>query len=187
MTVQYLFPCFFDKQDCKVDKNKLLTYVYKHIDSGINVSNVGGYQSFDIDITDENLQELVSLIKTNANNLCEELKVKNQIKISSMWFNVNKKGNYNNAHSHSGFISGIFYLKTNQKSGKITFRHPSQLHPYFMKDVKVEQYHPAIANEWFFDPSDCEMYLFPSYLEHYVLPNQSEEDRVSFAFNIDII
>lgn len=188
MSLQYIFPCFFSiVKDCQIDSDALIKYAYENLDSGIRVSNVGGHQSYNINLNDPTVKKLSSTIENNVLNLCNELKVKSKTKISSMWYNINKKGNYNNAHSHSGFISGIFYVKTNSDSGNITFRHPAQLHPYFMKNVVVEEYHPAIANEWFFQPEDNDLFLFPSYLEHYVLPNNSDEDRISFAFNIDIV
>ena len=188
MTIQYLFPCFFDlEKNCNIDNKPLVDYAYKNVCSSVNVSNVGGYQSANLNLDDTNLNPLCTLVETKSLNLCKNLNIKNKIKITSMWFNINKKGNYNQAHAHSGFISGVFYVKTNPNSGQIVFRHPSQLHPYFMKDIEVNEYHPSIANEWFFDPADCDLYLFPSYLEHYVLPNNTDEDRISFAFNIDIL
>ena len=30
------------------------------------------------------------------------------------------------------------------------------------------------------------IYMFPSWIEHYVEPNRSDEDRISMAFNIGV-
>ena len=36
-------------------------------------------------------------------------------------------------------------------------------------------------------PKEGSMLVFPSYLEHMVKPNESDEDRISVSFNLDII
>jgi uncharacterized protein (TIGR02466 family) len=35
-------------------------------------------------------------------------------------------------------------------------------------------------------PEEGRMYVFPSWLEHGVEPNQSERDRISLSFNVQV-
>ena len=187
MKAQYLFPCFFGESNIALDNNSLLDFCYSlDHDSGHTVSNVGGFQSGNLNLNDSNLQELVRGIYNSSNALLLDLQIQNKIVLTDLWCNINRTNCYNNAHSHAAFISGVYYLQTNENSGDIVFRHPSPLHPYFMKDIDVKFYHPTIANEWAFSPKSGDLYLFPSYLEHYVLPNRSDSDRISFAFNLNL-
>jgi hypothetical protein len=62
--------------------------------------------------------------------------------------------------------SGVLYLKVPSNSGDIVFMDPLQLNHY--KKVNVKQ---------------KDILLFNDIIPHYVEPNQSNEDRISIAFN----
>jgi hypothetical protein len=38
----------------------------------------------------------------------------------------------------------------------------------------------------YFTPSEGQIILFPSYLEHFVLPNRSAGDRISMSFDLTL-
>ena len=80
-----------------------------------------------------------------------------------VWFNVNGPGAHHNWHSHGGAsIVGVFYISTPQDSGNIEFKDGSSIQPY-----------PGL------------LLIFSAGIEHRVQPNQSTQDRVSMAFNIN--
>jgi len=108
--------------------------------------------------------------------------VNEKIKFSDYWININKKHSYNLPHTHpSCFLSCVLYLKTSENCGNIVFKNPTLSLHYPMND-KNENF---FATYWF-KPFDGLMLVFPSYLEHYVEPNQDEVERISMAINFKL-
>jgi len=104
-----------------------------------------------------------------------------------MWININGKGHYNTLHNHPGCImSGIFWVKAPENCGKLGFQNPhsfaeSRLIESADVDVKKRlNYHYAFE----FAPQEGILVMFPSHLMHLVEPNESDEDRISIAFNL---
>jgi uncharacterized protein (TIGR02466 family) len=78
-------------------------------------------------------------------------------------------------------LSGVYYLNVPRDSGEIVFRDPrpgANHAPYrlFKDDGDSEA----------FMPTEGLVILFPSYLEHFVLPNRSDGDRISMSFNLTL-
>ena len=77
----------------------------------LKVSNVGGYQGHDFDN-----QDFINAVVSNIPRL-ENKPLSNERVYS--WVNINKKGDYNNRHTHLDteiFLSGIYYVKVPGKS-----------------------------------------------------------------------
>ncbi len=99
------------------------------------------------------------------------------------WANYNLPGDYNRKHHHSDTIfllSGVVYLKVPPNSGRISFHDPRGSVVESIADYKYYGYEPEV----FIDPEPGMVVYFPSWLEHEVEKNESDEDRVSIAFNI---
>ena len=91
-----------------------------------------------------------------------------------MWAMVNTKYNYNAHHIHEGIISGVFYLQVPEDSGRLILCNPavrSHSHPIRNKDYPIQ-------------PERLALILFPTWLEHYVEPSKSDQQRVAISFNI---
>ena len=103
--------------------------------------------------------------------------------ITDMWSNILKPNETHSPHTHSNnLVSGVFYLQSNDDSPAITFIDPrpqtSVLQPLqkeYTKDNSTMYYYPAKVNR---------MVLFPSWLQHYVPKNNSNNNRISIAFNV---
>lgn len=102
------------------------------------------------------------------------------------WINVNPQNAFNAPHAHSGFhLSGCYYVRVPEPSadwsGALEFLSPlgaTAAESEFGK--KMLDMNISIA------PQAGRVVLFPSYLRHWVLPNQEDEDRVSIAFNVRV-
>jgi hypothetical protein len=82
--------------------------------------------------------------------------------IDSWWFNANTAGEYTGWHSHSRWARvGVLYVQV--PSGDIEFRQGGAY--------------------WTESPRPGDLLVFPGDLEHRVLPNSSEQVRISIAFN----
>lgn len=99
------------------------------------------------------------------------------------WMNSNPPGGYNAPHTHPGaHWSGVYYVSQpdveSGTSGMIEFLDPRTDLPHW-RLLKA----PAFSMKKKFRPAVGEMVLFPSYLVHWVYPNETDEERVSIAFN----
>ena len=135
-------------------------------------SNRGGFQSEDNLHTHGIFQEFNSSILS----VCQSILPDKQIYLQSMWANVNEQHHFNLPHVHEGVLSGVFYCKIPEDSGKLVLMDPA-----------IRSTAHLIGNKNFFiEPKPLALIIFPSWLEHYVEPNKSEELRVSISFNIGI-
>jgi len=103
------------------------------------------------------------------------------------WTNVSEKGAFNTPHAHGEFLwSGVYYVSmpetTVPKSGMLEFIDPRR------GAAVGGNLRPAIFSPKFqIKPRSGLMLIFPSYLLHWVYPNQEESARVSLAFNAKIV
>lgn len=101
------------------------------------------------------------------------------------WVNVNPPGAHNVPHDHPGsFWSGCYYVKNDKASddpsaGAITFI-DARTAPAGQPLVKA----PAMKALHTVHPQPGALLFFPSSLKHLVSPNESNEDRVTMAFNV---
>ncbi len=102
--------------------------------------------------------------------------------IESMWLNVNRKGACNQVHIHEGSLTGIFYVQTDEKTGGIGFCDPrirATMADNFSKSITEsinKGYHPTPGMGL----------IFPTWVEHYTQINESDKERISISFNIDV-
>jgi len=141
-------------------------------------SNRGGWQSR------KNLFEDIEL-----SGLCEEIwnvciqlwPVINGIQFKHMWAAINKINNWNVIHSHgANQLSGGYYLRVPENSGKIVFRDPAAMRinsfTNFLHEGELYKYQPR----------EHDLIMWPAYLDHFVEPSESDEDRIMVSFNLDI-
>lgn len=103
-----------------------------------------------------------------------------------MFLNSFKEGSAHAKHLHSQCsISGIYYLQTPPGSSPITF-YPHQTYREFF-DFLYAVKDPA---NWYnmsstkYDPYPGLLMIWPGWLWHEVVPNQSQEPRTSIVFNL---
>ena len=136
-------------------------------------SNFGGWHSPDDLHTHGIFQEFCDNIISQVNEVSSTY-TRAALKFLNMWAVVNDKYCYNANHVHNGLISGVFYLKVPENSGNLILKDPAvraHNHPIRNKDFSVK-------------PEELSLILFPSWLEHYVEPNKSDEQRIAISFNI---
>jgi len=84
-------------------------------------------------------------------------------------------------------ISGVYYIESDETSSPIIFNKP-----YFFTNLFHETIKPTFKNKnnnqynldyYGFKPKTGDLYLFPSWLEHTVPPQEIDKERWSLAFN----
>jgi len=103
----------------------------------------------------------------------------NELKIDNSWVNIQNKNSILKKHSHpDSIISGVVYLKTDEKSSKIYFHNfnPYRTFVDFKKDTEFN------SENYFFKPQTGDLILFPSWLMHSSDKNKSSS-RIVLSFN----
>lgn len=80
-----------------------------------------------------------------------------------IWMNFTYKGDDNPLHNHAGSLSGIIYVK-NPDNEPTNF--------------------PAL--NYVHDPKEGEILLFPSHLQHSVDTKETDSERITVSFNLDV-
>ena len=194
MTVTPIFPTLihhFDVSSFQEIKSSLIDFCYqerKRNPIGVSISNRGGWQSDLFYYNADNI--LVSLIKEEIvayfqdNNIW---KSGTTMKFSTAWININKRRDFNRSHHHAdSTLSGVFWIKTSEKCGKILFDSPNS----FEQGTEMKCYNEEIKNsvnlfeDYSYIPTEGRMLIFPSHLLHLVEINESRQDRISSSFNL---
>lgn len=153
-----------------------------------NISTKGGsnwlssdtFNTFNVyDISkDKKFKELNDLIFDTVVNFSKELGYKKQIKLTSSWFNIYKKYNYQEFHHHNPNVFSCIYTLTNpDKNCKIVFKRP--FIDNYEDDFKSETTSSLVA----YNSVPGELIIFRSYLEHTVTQYKGTSPRITFAYN----
>jgi len=166
------------------------SYNLKNNNKGRISTNINSWQSDDLNLNDPIFFELKNEIIKNCNILHKELSLKNIYThiIQNIWINVHPNGGGNVPHVHNESIfSGVFYIKNAKNSGRLVFTHPAANHSYHLNEPVIEKWTNKNSGICYQIPQVSKMVIFPSWANHYVEPNTSNEDRISIAFNTKLI
>lgn len=187
----FLIPISYDFL-FNIDNKKLKEYAYllKNISEGNKLSNKGGWQSKNLNFN-ENLEinKLITEIENRSLEILKKYDLNKNYKIfvQNIWININKKGDFNIPHLHPGsFFSGVFYVNCNENSGNIVFENPALTFEYFISNKEIEKNNNYNSGRMFHTPQNNKLVIFPGYLNHYVEPNQNDEERISISFNLGV-
>jgi|SRR6056300_869767 len=126
-------------------------------------------------------QTFVPLCQKVSDVITNILPVK-QMMFEQMWGQISGKGDWNSLHTHSCKydMTAVYYLKAPVDGPRISFRDPR---PSAIGSTWFNQNYDK--GEWrIIKPNECDLYLFPSYLEHQVEPSQSDEERIMISMDI---
>lgn len=127
-------------------------------------------------------EEIVQHVATYADILGVD-QSQNKLGIFDSWMNANDPGNFQECHVHThSYISGVYYPRAPKDGGKFEMDNP---HRYDWNPFEGEQV-SSLSEVYGFVPSDGDLILFPSNIEHHVERNESDERRFSLAFNVTI-
>ena len=155
---------------------------------GRRKSNRGGWQSQDLSLSNV-IYELIQDKVSSYFLTTRVFKEGTGLSFENAWLNINKKGAYNVSHSHPDCnLSGVLWIKAPKDCGTIEFISPSVFSrwkevEYYNKDFqdKIELHH-----SWWLEAVPGKILIFSSSLEHCVEPSESNKDRISVSFNINL-
>jgi uncharacterized protein (TIGR02466 family) len=161
-------------------------YDYQSITKSVNFSNRGGWQSPGDFHNQKSFSQFKDYILDNAFQSLTHYN--RRFSLANMWININKRGDYNVSHCHPGSdLSGIFWIKTSENCGGLIFPNPQGFIEFnLMKTSDINFKKKYNYTERFaFIPKEGTLVLCSSHLRHHVEENQSNEDRISIAFNLN--
>ena len=158
----------------------LIPVLYKlkeEVPDGNQRSNFGGWQSPDDLHLRPEFKEFTQMLLNIA-----EVQIHNHPwECIGLWAGINPPGAGNNVHMHDGVLSGTVWLQCDsEKSGGLIFVDPrirsemSGQRGSFLFETNNRGYHPVVGIG----------VMFPSWLEHYVMENKDDKDRISLSFNL---
>ena len=132
----------------------------------------------------EEFLDLISCVDKAAKSVLRFLRIGyNAVEITGCWATVLGKGAVHRAHSHpNNFLSGVYYVRTHPGADTISFHDPRNqtgiIRPPVVEltDENTDLVVLSVKNGT--------LLIFPSYLQHSVDTNMSEEERISISFNI---
>lgn len=180
----------FEVADADKLNKALLKEIAKRVpvEGGMIKSNRKGWHS-DRDLFDRKepahaslAQLLLRMMAQATKTVAPDTDFTNVELVADGWVNVNPPGAYNSPHDHiGGFWSGVYYVKVPEgegHGGAIEFLSP---HKPLPGSGIIDA--PVTANKLVIRPETGTVLIFPSSVVHWVHPNDSDEDRVTIAFN----
>lgn len=187
MNIDYLFPTpvlWHDVSDetAKRIESAFLSkeqYVHEAISNGSWGDNID--TSFD---TEKNIaktlgfSELIASVDNAAQQLLTAFNITKTLELKESWVNYQGKYQYQNVHEHSGFdISACYYLRATPNDG--VFR----VHPAVPGMSMWSFMNGDAAPSVVYKPRNGLILVFPSWMQHSVSQNLTDNTRISIAFN----
>ncbi|MGV6821003.1 MAG: TIGR02466 family protein [Parvularcula sp.] len=153
---------------------------------GIQRSNAGGWHSHDRLHHDPRFSAVRDHIAAHCHACATEIGFDHDthdLVLNEMWLNQTGPGDYNSPHVHpNSFLSGVYYVKVPEGGGNIEFSDPAPARTVSLYPRKKDNIHasPKIV----YGVRTGMLLVFPSWLQHGVLPNQSNKPRISISFNV---
>jgi uncharacterized protein (TIGR02466 family) len=153
-------------------------------DKGVQKTNVNGWHSpTDMHLKPE-YKMLVDLLHQAQHFIYNDELLDNEPFLGNMWANINPPGGYNRAHTHPNSLwSGVYYVKAPINSGHLKVEDPKPCINISRPKRKQGQLPKHLWNEVHFEPIAGRLIMFPSWLNHCVDTNQSNDIRISVSFN----
>ena len=195
VTEDYLFPSMVWYADIASAKEMNATLITDIADlrtqvKSIKRSHVLGWLSPANMHTRDIFRPLCDCIEGMGATIAESMNMRKdrRLVIETFWVNVSPKYAYNSLHEHpQSLVSGVYYIQTDEKSGSLRVRDPrdaKRMSPWpVAKDKKSDQRHWDRVN---YEPIAGRLIMFPSWLEHDVEANLSDQERISVSFNMNL-
>ena len=169
-----------------VDFNK---YLEEHIikwqekEKGMQRTNIKGWHSLDSMHKKEEYKPLVEDLYKAQKIIYEKENYNSEPHLGNMWANINYPGSSNLKHMHPNSLwSGVYYVKTPENCGDLIIEDPKSVGLMIMPNRK-EPIPEYALREIRYKPAAGRLIMFPSYLNHCVDTNNSNDIRISVSFN----
>ena len=132
----------------------------------------------------DDFQDLVYCMRQAVAGILQFLRIAyDKFEITACWATILTPGAEHKAHYHpNNFLSGVYYLRTHPGADTINFHDPRNqtgvLRPPVV-ELTAENTDQVVVRV-----KNGTLLIFPSFLQHSVDANRSEEERISISFNV---
>lgn len=177
------FPTRIWRTTSNADLLDVVTTAFNNNPRGRDVSNIGGWQSDNIQI------DTSFYINFFLQTIVPDLGIvtPNSVTVPAIWANNNKLGGFNLPHDHvegGNIISFAHYVKLPNGSSTINFRSDRPSLKFW--NFPRSHYNELNSQDVTIDVKDGDVVFFPAWLDHYTSPNDTDLDRITIAGNIEI-
>ena len=188
INIMPIFINFLAVDSLKLDNDRLEKFCLERMKSspGRRISNSGGWQSDNLDPATPELAELFAEVRKRLDEVHRAFEFNTSLRqvITEAWININQKGHFNNSHDHPGSLfSAVYYVKGGADKGDLELKTPIIPHTYTISNEMVGSFNSFTGHAMVIPPVTGDLVIFPSWLLHRVNMSQSEEERISIAFN----
>lgn len=170
-----------------IDNQEILDYCHqvRKEKPGVQISNRGGWHSRELILPlPNNLERLFNDLTVFVNDVCARHTGINNLELGNFWININGRGDFNMPHDHQrSILSGVYYVSVPEENMGDLVVHRGDTAEYFLTSKIQREPTPTNLREVSKLPVESLFYIFPSWVRHHVEPNQSNQERVSIAFN----
>ena len=186
MIIEKFFPTLVYGKDIKLNNNQLAQDIvnWSNKDKGVNKTNYKGWHSTtDMHIKPEYSQLVTELISMQK-DIYDNEHIDRHARLGNMWANINPSGGMNMPHIHpNALFSGVYYVKSNPKSGRLKIYDPRPGANFIMPTRKPGNPGRDLWREANIEPIEGRIIMFPAWLWHSVEENTSNDIRISVSFN----
>ena len=185
MIKEAFFPTFVYAKDINLDLNLMTNAIveWSKKDKGLVKTNVKGWHSPTNMHTIPVFKPLVDELYKMQSEIYKEEFLERKPILGNMWANINYKGALNRPHVHANSLfSGAYYIEVPNNSGFLKINDPRQ-GTHFIKPARKDGIPIYLAPEVHIEPKENRIIMFPSWLEHCVEMNESDDIRISVSFN----
>ena len=153
-------------------------------DTGVVKTNIKGWHS----TTDMNhkpeYKKLVDILYEAQRTIYDQEHLDSEPFLGNMWANINPPGAMNRAHIHPNSLwSGVYYVKASENSGLLRIEDPKSISLMVRPRMKQGKPPRRLWREDNYKPKAGRLIMFPSWLNHCVDTNESNDIRISVSFN----
>ena len=162
-------------------KNKVLEREQKGLGFRFDPIQGGGWQS-NKDLLDNDFSFFKQSLLIGVNEILSQIYVDNaSVKMINSWANISRKGEYTMPHIHEESSWSCVYYVTPTEDANLYFKDPRLLEYMDKSHHYLKQPYANMIRKRPFNAGEA--ILFPSWLEHGVGPNTSDNARISIACN----
>ena len=186
MIIEKFFPTLVYGKDVELNNHQLAQDIvnWSNQDKGVSKTNVKGWHSTTDMHTKPEYSQLVTELMRMQKEIYDNEHIDRQAVLGNMWANINPPGGSNRAHIHPNSLwSGVYYVKAPKNSGQLKIEDPRSVALMSRPKQKDVPKPDRLLREHHYEPKTGRLIMFPSWLNHCVDPNNSNDIRISVSFN----
>jgi uncharacterized protein (TIGR02466 family) len=130
-------------------------------------------------------QPLLGHVQSASAELLHAFRISHgDLRVTTMWANINYYKDFNITHRHKGHLSGVYFLQVGAESGDLVL---GSVAAYCVDNPLIKLARDRDGRSFLEEhvhPVDRHAVIFSSELNHHVEPNLTDQPRVTIAWNM---